>query len=226
MIIYLEGSIGCGKSTLLSIIQKLVDNKYIEIIQEPVNEWKNLVDENNKNLLQYFYEDPKRWSLTFQINAFFSRINKLQQLQPNKIYIVERSVYSDKNCFAINCYQNGLINQLEWNIYNNWYQWLITKSNIQPHGFIYLQCQPNICYQRIMNRNRTEESTITLDYLQQLHNLHNDWLLHNKIPTLVLDYNQGFDSINSNLKLIIQFLENLIQNKNYNSNSSKTDYKP
>ena len=98
MIFYLEGSIGSGKSTLLSILQDALNKDYVEVIQEPVEEWKQLMDNNNKNLLSYFYEDPQRWSLSFQLNAFISRVNKLENLDKNKIYIVERSIFSDKNC--------------------------------------------------------------------------------------------------------------------------------
>lgn len=211
MIFYLEGSIGSGKSTLLSILENRINKKYIEVIQEPVEEWKQLVDKNNKNLLSYFYQDPQRWSLSFQLNAFISRINKLENLDDDKIYIVERSIFSDKNCFATNCYQMGLMNQIEWKIYNQWFDWLITKTRTKPTGFIYLNCSTDTCYDRISIRNRNEENSISRTYLDTLNELHDDWLLNSNIPTLILDNNYDFNKqpeiINKQVLSIIEFIE-------------------
>lgn len=211
MIFYLEGSIGSGKSSLLSILDNVINKEYVEVIQEPVEEWKQLMDNNNKNLLSYFYEDPKRWSLSFQLTAFISRVNKLENLDKDKIYIVERSIFSDKNCFATNCYNTGLMNKLEWNIYNQWFDWLITKTNTQPTGFIYLNCLTKTCLDRISIRNRNEETGIPEDYLVQLNKLHNDWLLNHNYPTLILDNNYDFNKnpqiINKQIKTIVDFIE-------------------
>lgn len=76
IVLSLEGSIGSGKSTFLQILkEKLGDD--LEIFAEPVEEWKN-VGEGGDNLLNLFYEDPKRWAYTFQSYAFVSRL-MLQQ---------------------------------------------------------------------------------------------------------------------------------------------------
>ena len=64
-VISIEGNIGAGKSTLISYLNLLT-------IKEPVDEWLNI---GGQNLLQKYYEDPKRWGLTFQLNAIHSRIN-------------------------------------------------------------------------------------------------------------------------------------------------------
>ena len=36
----------------------------------------------------------------------------------------ERSIQADKNIFAMNGLKNGLINELEYALYNNFYDWL------------------------------------------------------------------------------------------------------
>jgi deoxyadenosine/deoxycytidine kinase len=205
---------------MLKILSEMFNKDYVEVIQEPVEEWKNLVDTNNRNILSYFYEEPKRWSLSFQLNAFISRVNKLDNLSKDKIYIVERSVFSDKNCFATNCYNSGLMNELEWKIYNHWFDWLISKSNAKPDGYIYLQCDPKTCLDRILIRNRNEENNITLDYLEQLNLLHNEWLLKSNNKTLLLDYNYDFnknpDRLNNDIKSILNFIEGLSKQRNAN----------
>ena len=60
-IISIDGNIGSGKSTLIEYLKKnCKDNKNITFLEEPVNKWINTVDDNNKNVLEMFYEDKNR----------------------------------------------------------------------------------------------------------------------------------------------------------------------
>lgn len=43
-------------------------------------------------------------------------------------------------------------------------------------GVIYIQCSPQICSERIKKRSREGEDTIPLDYLEKIHNKHEEWL--------------------------------------------------
>ena len=57
-----------------------------------------------------------------------------------------------------------------------------------------------------MKRGRPEETGITLQYLQQLHNSHERWLMtederFNTIPVLVLDADKTLDDIYKECKL-------------------------
>ena len=69
-----------------------------------------------------------------------------------------------------------------------WFDWLLQKSYAKPDGYIYLRCEPNVCLNRIQNRDREEETNIPVDYLTSLHNKHDNWLLNTKILTLILNY--------------------------------------
>ena len=68
----LDGNIGSGKSTLIHLLKEnqesLQNNIGREIIflQEPVDDWKNIVDENNKNLIENYYVDQKKWDFRFK----------------------------------------------------------------------------------------------------------------------------------------------------------------
>ena len=42
---------------------------------------------------------------------------------------------------------------------------------------VYLRTNPEVVYERMKKRNRSEESHVPLEYLQQLHNLHESWLI-------------------------------------------------
>jgi deoxyadenosine/deoxycytidine kinase len=193
-----DGNIGAGKTTFLRIIAEYL---HAHVVYEPTAKWQRVV--GNDNLLEKFYNDTPRWAYTFQSYAFITRVmeqeaHALQYTEP--IHISERSVFSDRYCFAQNCYELGFMSDLEWQLYKDWFTWLVDNYAIRPHGFIYLQTDPQVCYQRINRRNRTEERGIALDYLTKLHQKHEDWLVHKKdvasyikdTPVIVLDCNEDF----------------------------------
>ena len=65
-------------------------------------EWQNLGGKNI-NMLEKYYQEPKRWGFTFQIYAIFTRIKKLQEAYaryPDKLKISERSILADKYVFS------------------------------------------------------------------------------------------------------------------------------
>ena len=125
MIIYVEGNIGSGKTTFVKLLNKYYHNSQKQIILEPVDEWIALEDVDGVNILEKFYDDQEKWSFSFQMNSFISRVKKIQDADNKKILFVERSVFTDKHCFAENCYESGKMNKIEYNIYNRWHEWLI-----------------------------------------------------------------------------------------------------
>lgn len=193
-----DGNIGAGKTTFLRIIAEYIR---AHVVYEPTAKWQKII--GHDNLLEKFYNDTPRWAYTFQSYAFITRImeqeaHALQYTEP--IHILERSVFSDRYCFAQNCHELGLMSDLEWELYKDLFSWLVDNYVIRPHGFIYLQVDPEVCYQRINHRNRSEEKGISLDYLTSLHQKHEDWLIHKKgvapyvkdIPVLTLNCNEDF----------------------------------
>ena len=118
----IEGNIAAGKSTFVSLLDKI--NRPYVCVPEPVSKWQTVEvageeEGEGHNVLHRFYEDPKRWAYTFQSYAFISRMRA--QLQPDDFFasnesdgkappemvVFERSVLSDKRCFAENCFESG-----------------------------------------------------------------------------------------------------------------------
>ena len=198
--IIIEGNIGSGKTTFVNYISK--NFKDATVNYEPVEKWQSYKDEQDINLLNNFYNDQQRWGYTFQNMAFMTRVKDLIKPCDTKYKFIERSIYTDRNCFALNCYETGKINKMEWEIYTDWFNWLSNSFDVKPDGYIYLRVKPDICLERINKRNRQEESGIPIEYLENIHIKHDDWLLNEKnIPVLVLDWNCSFDN---NVKDVIE----------------------
>jgi deoxyadenosine/deoxycytidine kinase len=205
-IIFVEGNIGTGKTTFLNLVQKHVDN--VQCILEPVDKWTGLSDSSGKNILHYFYENMEKYTYSFQSYAFLSRVMLLDLIDYSKEYIfIERSVYSDKNIFAQNCVQNGTMTEIEWNLYNKWFDWMVGKLIKLDYTHIYLKCQPEVSYARLKTRNRPEEQGISLDYITQIHQRHEDWLGNS--DCIVLDASVDY---RTNPELIMNYIDKCTPN--------------
>jgi len=223
----LEGNIGAGKSTLLRLLKKLQN---VEIIPEPTQKWQN--DNQENNLLNLFYKDTPRWAYTFQSYAFISRIESIIEhtavsALEDKTFILERSIYCDRFCFAKNCFELGFMTELEWQIYREWFNWLNENSVPKTTGFIYLQAEPEVCMKRLTKRSRQEETGISLSYLESLHQKHEDWLIHKKdltnslasTPILVIDCNQEFENNLQQQEKILNDIQTFINSTQYSNKS-------
>lgn len=202
----IEGNIGAGKSTFLRLLR---DQLPVQIVYEPLDQWQQVA--GGQNLLDYFYKDTKRWAYTFQSYAFITRVMEQQKkaLQsPFGTQVLERSVYSDRYCFAKNCFDMGTMSPLEWSLYQEWFDWLIENYVSKPAGFIYLRTSPEVCFSRLKKRARAEESVVPFSYLKALHERHEQWLVEGKIvgmhlkgvPILILETDIEFETDSAQMK--------------------------
>jgi deoxyadenosine/deoxycytidine kinase len=184
-IFYVEGNIGSGKTTFLKKLAATYPYD-VQVIYEPIQHWETTVDANGHSLLQYFYNDMPRYSYLFQSAVFLSRIKSLEAIDVSKKYIfVERSVDCDKLIFAQNCVHNGHMNEMEWIVYDEWHKWmcdrLVTDGSLPSPSsatYVYLRTSPDVAQARMLGRNRAAEAdSVTLDYLNQIHQQHEGWLI-------------------------------------------------
>jgi deoxyadenosine/deoxycytidine kinase len=184
----IEGNIGCGKTTL---IRQLKENPNLEVIEEPVDVWKTIKNEEGENILGLFYKNSKEYAYLFQTIVFKSRMMSIEQPQKKLIRFSERSIWTDKNIFSNSCYEMGVMNTIEKSTYDLWFEWLEQKVSRKPDGIFYLRAEPNVCLERVHTRDRAEESSVSLEYLTTIHNKHDDWLSerdsYNGIPIYVID---------------------------------------
>ncbi len=211
-----EGNIGAGKTTFLRIVG---ENLNMQVVPEPHEAWQNI---DGENLLDAFYRDSKRWAYTFQTYVFITRIirrEELERVSNTPFQLTERSVFADRHCFAKNSHEMGLMNDLEWNLYKEWFAWFVENRVSKPSGFIYLRADPSVCHHRLVKRNRFEEKLVSLDYLKLLHAKHESWLIHKKdiiaavrdTPVLVLDCDQDFESNETLQKIYAERVAEFVQ---------------
>lgn len=180
LIVSIEGNIGSGKSTFINKLEKYIQendtDKNIFFLSEPVDEWLNIKDENDEHILSKFYNNQEKYSFTFQMMAYISRLNKLKEAidnlkkSDNPIIITERSLMTDKYVFAQMLYDENKIEKIEFEIYKKWFNSFNKETEIDK--VIYIASKPEICYDRVKLRDRDGEENIPLDYLTKCHNYH------------------------------------------------------
>ena len=191
----IEGNIGSGKSTLVRVLsEKLhhIAQAPIIYVQEPVSEWNNIKDRNGKTILEKFYADQHKYAFSFQMMAYISRLALLKRVikeNPNAILITERSVFTDKEVFAKMLYDEGKIEEVNYQIYLQWFNEFI--EDIPITGLIYINTTPEKSKERVDIRARPGEN-IPLEYLKQCHNYHTKWIDNFKKPVSLFDGNIDF----------------------------------
>jgi len=205
--IAIEGNIAAGKSTFLDLVNK---HTTFKTQQEAVNDWTGIELEaecdktSPNNLLHNFYTNPSRWALTFQQYVVFSRVKAMAEDKELKFgsYLTERSVWGDRLVFVRNLYKQGEMSALEYSLYCHQHSFCVKECpDISPDAILYLRTSPDICYERLRSRAREEESDVKLEYLQQIHNRYEEWLINKSIdipeplqniPVLVVDCSKNF----------------------------------
>ncbi|XP_015184551.1 PREDICTED: deoxynucleoside kinase isoform X2 [Polistes dominula] len=211
-----EGNIGSGKTTFLNHF-KNYDNAVV--LQEPVELWRDVA---GVNLLDLMYKDPKRYAFLFQsyVQLTMLQLHTYKTQSPYKI--MERSVYSAR-LFIENMKRSKMLQDIEVIVLEDWYNWCITSANIETDMIIYLRTSPEVVYQRMRIRARKEENAVSLEYLQQIHQIHDEWLLQQSLfslpaPVVVLDGNK---SINEMVDEFEKCKSTIFSDKNQKANKSE-----
>ncbi|KAG8439421.1 hypothetical protein GDO86_005580 [Hymenochirus boettgeri] len=210
-----EGNIAVGKSTFLRLLSSTFQEW--SVVTEPLKKWQHIHNSTldtqispkpaMNNLLQLMYDNPSRWSYTFQTVSCMSRFKTQLEPIPEKllsqqdpVQIFERSIYSDRNIFAKTLFELNHLNAMEWTMYQEWHSFLLQEfsKRVVLDGIVYLRASPEKCFERLHRRARSEEMTVQLEYLEKLHEQHEKWLTKetdvNSIPVLVLDGEEEFEN--------------------------------
>ena len=179
-LVTVQGNIGAGKSTFLKHVEAAARNRLdVCVLAEPVEEWERIQDGKGNDMLTLFYGDQKRYAFAFQMMAYISRLAILKRAI-NKGYnliISERSLTCDREVFARMLANDGMLSQVEYKIYLQWFD-EFTRDLPKEHVF-YIRTDPSTAAQRVAKRARPGES-ITQEYLTRCHEYHEDWIFRER----------------------------------------------
>ena len=198
-IISIEGNIGSGKSTFIKKLEEyynLYDGKNVYFLGEPVDEWLEIKDEDGEHILSKFYNDQEKYSFSFQMMAYISRLNKLKNAideigkkDNNAIIFTERSLMTDKHVFAQMLYDEQKMEKIDYIIYNKWFDSF--NKDTQIDKIIYISSDPKICFERVKLRARNGENDIPLEYLINCSNYHDNMISKVNKKTIKIDGNKN-----------------------------------
>lgn len=197
------GNIGVGKSTL---VEKLCDKMGWKPYYEPVAENPYLMD---------FYNDMQTWAFHSQVYFLTHRLRSHHELlnYPDSV-VQDRSVYEDAEIFAKNLYRQGHISERDFATYRGLFDLLITMLD-PPDLVVYLRASVETLQNRIDQRGRDIESTITPEYLGQLNLLYEEWIAgFHLCPVLSVPADaMDFVTYPGHLDLIAQKVEEKLRGK-------------
>lgn len=204
-LITIQGNIGSGKSTIVRELKKKYgDNKDICFIQEPVDIWNTIRDENDKPILTLYYENQKEYAFSFQMMAYISRLKILKEAVDKgyKYIVSERSLDTDKYVFAKMLYDEKKIKHVEYQIYLKWFDEF--KMLFEEENIVYVRTNPEVACERVNKRAREGEN-IPLEYLEICHKYHEDWIIGDITSNkyLLID---GNNDIEENLEIMDKWI--------------------
>lgn len=213
----LEGNIGAGKSTFIHFLGTLCPS--IKTAKEPLNQWDS--GDKRGSLLSVFYENPRRWSFTMETFTLMCRYQDHQDFcsMNEHALLAERSLFSGHYVFALNGYEQGFFEPAEWAVYNTFFSYFVVNRCLVPQGFVYLRTDPTTAFERVRLRGRQAESPIPLEYLKQLHERHENFLINKqgvyqalaRVPVLVVDGDIDFEHDTKRARILCEEVAHFIE---------------
>ncbi len=162
--IAVAGNIGVGKSTLVKLLTERLD---WQPFYEPVGENPYLAD---------FYANMTTWSFHSQVFFLSQRLRIHRELLSYPVPS-SRTAASMKmpRCLPVTCTCRATSPCGDYETYYALYQNL-SDFLTPPDLMIYLRSSVDTLTQRILQRNRDYERTISTAYLEQLNTLYEKWI--------------------------------------------------
>nr|BDV50067.1 MAG: deoxynucleoside kinase-like protein [Porcellio scaber clopovirus] len=218
LVICFEGNIGSGKSSIINSFPR--DPDVFSIHPELVEEWK---DYNGANLIKEFYENPAKYSFTFQICNLITDYKRSIEMRENQIkntrrnlMLMERCGLTAKHVFIPFYHNKGFIDDSQKSLLMELDE-IVNGDKLLPDMVIYIQISPDEAFRRIRNRNMEEERNITIDDIKGLHTgyeLYVNILLNlYEIPVYTIDGNKDLKDIESDIQKLKPIMEDILKKK-------------
>lgn len=159
----IAGNIGAGKTCLT---RELSRRTGWQAYYEPVIDNPYLDD---------FYKDMKRWSFHLQIFFLSKRFQaQKKMLESGVSFIQDRTIYEDAEVFARTLNRLGHMCDRDYANYKALFDTMLEFIR-PPDLIIFLRATPKSLMERIKQRGRESEKSITVEYLQTLDEAYEAW---------------------------------------------------
>ena len=176
MHIAIAGNIGSGKTTLT----RMLANHY---------GWTPRYESVDYNpYLDDYYKDIARWSFALDVYFLKERFRDLLEINRSKETIIQdRSIFEGVYVFTANNKAMGNLSERDFETYMELFQLMLTKAKL-PELMIYLRASINHLVGNIQRRGREYEQTMQIEYLQNLNERYENFILNQyKGKTLIID---------------------------------------
>ncbi|VDP22178.1 unnamed protein product [Schistosoma margrebowiei] len=178
-----EGNIGCGKSTFLRYFQQLSPKN--EVMHEPLYLWK---DARGYDLFLSFHITVCSDLFDIKLATVIIGINILNQYAYWKGQSIAVGTVLQKICTISKSQKvfvsTGSISDADYEELLKIFQWILKNKSGPVDLIVYLRASPTVCFERLRARNRSGEEDIPLKYLEDLHELHEAWLIERRFGQL------------------------------------------
>jgi len=197
------GNIGVGKSTLVTMLCQQLD-------------WQPFYEPEADNpYLADFYKDMRSWAFHSQIFFLTHRLRAHRQLIDHPTSVIQdRTVYEDAHVFAHNLYGQGFISERDYSTYRELYR-VLCEFLPPPDLVVYLRASVPTLLQRVSLRGREYERQITPEYLKNLNELYENWIINfNVCPVLSVPADDlDYVAHSSHLDLIVKKIQDKLTGK-------------
>lgn len=175
MHIGIAGNIGCGKTTLTRMLAEHYGwtPKYEAVTYNPY--------------LEDYYKDIERWSYNLETYFLAQRFQDLLEISRSKdIIIQDRTIMEGVHIFVANNKAMGNLSDRDFDTYMQLFNLMMSMVH-EPDLLIYLKSSVPHLVSQIQKRGRDYEKSISIEYLNNLNELYDQWIGNYKGKVLVIE---------------------------------------
>ena len=184
-----SGNIMSGKSSLCRLLN---NHEKVVLLNETYS--------SPNRYLPLFIHHMQTFGVTYNEYAYGTQLLFMQNRvsreklanDPSKHYIIDRSIYEDRHIFAKLFVDLGIIAREEYDDYKNMFEKII-RSIDPPECFVFLDSDPDKCFERLKTQAKKEDSWLNHDLMVKL-----DILYKQRLPNRIRLHNPQVKMIQVN----------------------------